>query len=537
MKKYLLFLCFLLNNYLLYSQVIADIQLENVIVNNDTTFYAEIINNSQHEILLLNAYLIDSAKVFHFSGIGNKTINSGEKLLLPIVFSPKDNINYYAFLNCEIVTNNSQYSLLSKIVGKATHPLDIYRTTDNLRGRQLLSELKKFVEPHTSLGYKNAREFMWGSLDNLNGYVECIYTGRKVQTNGIPDVNTTNFNTEHTWPQAYGADNDPPKSDLYHIRPSYEVANSKRANYPFGFVSSNVSYQDGGSRLGLNENGILVFEPRSSVKGDIARGMFYFALRYNNPYDYINNQLKDLRKFALLDPVDSSEYVRNIRISEVQNNRNPFIDNNYFIFRINNFENPDFIPFSTPIVSNQNIYLLNQNNSEAYLFLANYGDDTLSIINYSFNQWNNGKSYRFKLDKELGSIVIYPHQIDKVKVLLEAEEPVDDSFEADLKIFFSNNTLIPVTFKVRNNFTSIYEDNHLIRTFQNANSLILECENSCFNELYVYTIEGKAFDFSRFISNINIVEIPKSNLPCSNCVLFLYGKTSSGHFFRKSLIE
>ncbi len=537
MKKYLLILSFLFSNYLLYSQVVADIQLENVIVNNDTTFYAEILNDTQHEILLLNAHLIDSAKVFQFSGFSNKKINPGEKFLLPITFSPRDNINYYAFLNCEVITNNSQYSLLSKIVGKATHPLEIYRTTDNLRGRQLLLELKKFVEPHTSLGYKNAREFMWGSLDNVNGYVECIYTGRKVQTTGIPDVNTTNFNTEHTWPQAYGADNDPPKSDLYHIRPSYEIANSKRANYPFGFVSSNVSYEDGGSRLGLNRSGNLVFEPRSSVKGDIARGMFYFALRYNNPYGFINNQLKDLREFALLDPVDSSEFVRNIRISEVQNNRNPFIDNNYFIFRINNFENPDFIPSSNPIVSSQNIYLLNQNNSEAFLFLANYGDDTLSIINYSFNQWNNGKSYRFKLDKELSGLVIYPRQIEKVKVYLEANEPVDDSFEADLNIFFSNSTLIPVTFKVRNNFTSVNDFNPLIRAFQNTTSLIIEIDNSCFNELYVYSIEGKVLDFSRYISNMNFIRIPKSHLPCSNCVLFLYGKTLSGYFSRKLLIE
>lgn len=527
----------MLSSYLLHSQVIDDIQIENISINKDTTFFAEIINNTQKEILLLKAHITDSSKVFQFAGINNKKIRPGEKLLLPITFLPKDNINYTAFLNCEIVTDNSQFSILSKIVGKATHPLEIYRSTDNLRGRQLLNELKKFVEPHISLGYKNAREFMWGNLDNVNGYVECIYTGRKVQTTGIPDVNTTNFNTEHTWPQAYGADNDPPKSDLYHIRPSYEVANSKRANYPFGFVKSNVTYEDGGSRLGINESGNIVFEPRSSVKGDIARGMFYFALKYNNPYGYINNQIKDLREFALLDPVDSSEYARNIRISEVQNNRNPFIDNNFFVFRINNFENPDFIPFSIPVVSNQNIYLLNQNNSEAFLYLANYGDDTISIINYSFNQWNNGKSYFFRFDRELNGLRLYPYQIEKIKVYLEANEPVDNSFEADLNLFFSNSTLIPVTFKVRNDFTTVDDFSPSIKTFQNDNYLMLASDNICIDELYIYTIEGKVFDFSSHISNMSFLQIPKSTLPCTNCVLFISGKTSSGHFIKKILVE
>ncbi|MEJ5244343.1 MAG: endonuclease [Bacteroidota bacterium] len=537
MKKILFILSLALSSYLLHSQVIDDIQIENISINKDTTFFAEILNNTQNEILLLKAHIIDSSKVFQFAGMNNKKIRPGEKLLLPITFSPKDNINYTAFLNCEIVTDNSQFSLLSKIVGKATHPLEIYRSTDNLRGRQLLDELKKFVEPHTSLGYKNAREFMWGNLDNVNGYVECIYTGRKVQTTGIPDVNTTNFNTEHTWPQAYGADNDPPKSDLYHIRPSYEVANSKRANYPFGFVKSNVTYEDGGSRLGVNASGNIVFEPRSSVKGDIARGMFYFALKYNNPYGYINNQLKDLREFALLDPVDSSEYVRNIRISEVQNNRNPFIDNNYFVFRINNFENPDFIPFSIPVVSNQNIYLLNQNNSEAFLYLANYGDDTLYIINHSFNQWNNGKSYFFRFDRELNGLTLYPYQIEKVKVILEANEPVDDSFEADLNLFFSNSTLIPVTFKVRNNFTTVEDFSPSIKAFQNESYLMLASDNICIDELYIYTIEGKVFDFSSHISNMSFLQIPKSTLYCTNCVLFISGKTSSGYFIKKILVE
>lgn len=536
MKKFYLLLL-LANFNSVFSQTLQDIFLENIVMNKDTIVYAELLNNTDSNIDLVNIKLIDSLKVFILLQNNSMIISSGSSIKIPIKFSPKDNINYYAFLICEIKTPQAQYAIMSKIIGKATHYNEIYKPTDNLRGANLLNVLKSYVQPHTSLSYKEAREFMWGSLDNVQGYVECIYTGRKVQTSGIPDVNTTKFNTEHTWPQAYGAEYEPPKSDLYHIRPSYEIANSKRANYPYGFVKSNVSYEDGGSRLGLNDKGEIVFEPRQNVRGDIARGMFYFALRYNNPFGFINNQLKDLREFSITDPVDSSEFVRNIKISEVQNNRNPFIDNNNFIFRINNFENPDFRPFSQPILSTDEITMLNQNNATANLYIVNYGDDTLTITNYSFNQYNNGKSYYFRLEREPLGLRINPYETEKIRVWLDAQEPVDEWFEANLNLFFSgtNSYSLPVTFKVKNQITTVGQERSYYIS-QNRDYLFV-ASNITLNKIFFYTIDGRAFELAKNIISPNFIAIPKSSLPCKNCPLIFYFIGDNKTFFEKFIIE
>lgn len=520
MKKICFNLIFLLNISITFSQTLTDVVLSKIPIDKDTVFFVELYNDSENPIYINNIELIDSSNCFTLLNVNKKFLEKNENYLIQVKFKPKDNINYNAYLKCEIITNISQYTLISKIEAKATHPIELYKKTDNLKGRALLTQLRSYVEPHTVLSYKAAREFMWGTLDNIDGFVECIYTGRKVKTSGIPDVNTTKFNTEHTWPQAYGAENEPPKSDLYHIRPSYEIANSKRANYPFGFVKGNVMYEDGGSKLGLNQNGEIVFEPRPSVCGDIARGMFYFALKYNNPYGYINSQLKDLREFSLIDPVDSTELIRNYKISEVQKNINPFIVNNNFIFRINNFENPDFIPLSYPIVSSNAIYLLNQNNAYAYFYIINFGDDTLYISNYSFNQYNNGQSFSFKLDKNLNEIKIYPFEYKKIKVFIVASEPVAEWFEGNLNLFFSNGKLIPISFKVKSSFTGIkeVENNYIIN--QNDNYLSINFTSSLIYNIVLHTIEGKSFDFSKYINN-STVNIPKEHLPCRNCLLFL----------------
>lgn len=536
MKKFFL-LIFLGNFNLIFSQTLQDIYLENILVNKDTIAYAELFNNTESDIYLHNVKLIDSLNVFTLLQNNSMVIPSGNSLKIPLKFSPLDNVNYYAYLICELKTPQAQYAIMSKIIGKATHFNEIYKPTDNIRGSRLLNVLKTFVQPHTSLTYKEAREFMWGSLDNVDGYVECIYTGRKVKTSGIPDVNTTRFNTEHTWPQSLGAENEPPKSDLYHIRPTYEIANTKRANYPLGYVSKNVSYEDGGSRLGQNTKGEIVFEPRTSVRGDIARGMFYFALRYDNPYNYINSQLNDLKEFARLDPVDSTEFARNLRISEVQNNRNPFIDNNNFIFRINTFSDPDLKHFSHPVVSSSEITLLNENNSSAYLYIANYGDDTLKITNYSFNQYNNGKSYFFRLDPQPGELHINPYQIEKIRVWLDAQEPVDEWFEANLNLFFSgaNSFLIPITFKVKDQITSLEKECNY-RIYQNKDYLFIATKN-ILNNLQFYTLDGRAFEFAKYSNYTNFIAIPKSFLPCKKCPLILYFTTESKSYYAKVIIE
>jgi len=90
------------------------------------------------------------------------------------------------------------------------------------------------------------------------------------------------------------------------------------------------------------------WEPPDRVKGDVARMMFYMAVRYegdNDTYDLelLNKtgtygpkfgKLSTLLQWHELDPVDEREQHRNEVIYSYQHNRNPFIDHPEFVEKI-----------------------------------------------------------------------------------------------------------------------------------------------------------------------------------------------------------
>lgn len=199
-------------------------------------------------------------------------------------------------------------------------------TTFDLSGNALKSQLLSLVSNQTVLGYTEAREQMFGDIDNQAGWVESVYTGFLLQTWGIPDH--TVMNTEHTWPQSYGAEGDA-RSDLHHLFPCKSQINSSRGNLPFGdVVVSSSGYPQGGADRGTNAQGITVFEPRQIHKGDCARAVFYFALRYGNREGFLSlaDQETVLRGWSMLDAVSTKEENRNDDIAALQQKRNPFID-------------------------------------------------------------------------------------------------------------------------------------------------------------------------------------------------------------------
>lgn len=106
-------------------------------------------------------------------------------------------------------------------------------------------------------------------------------------------------------------------SDAHHLRPALSSENSSRGNKNFGDYTGPVGNQ-------------------GSFKGDVARAVFYMALRYNDlslvngfPTSADAGQLGDLQtllEWHELDPPDDYEMNRNNVIYNWQNNRNPFID-------------------------------------------------------------------------------------------------------------------------------------------------------------------------------------------------------------------
>lgn len=204
----------------------------------------------------------------------------------------------------------------------------------DLEGEALKRSLSQYLNGHTSLSYNAARDYMFTVLDMRPGdTLECFYSGKKIQAANRSEAQAKSFNTEHTWPQSLGASAPPAQSDMHHLAVTDEVPNARRGNFPFGEVTGNVTYESGGSRLGSNGS-TTVFEPRAQVRGNVARAMMYFALRYGNPNNFLNNQETVLRKWHRADPPDSLERRRTALIADKQFRRNPLVERPEIIDRM-----------------------------------------------------------------------------------------------------------------------------------------------------------------------------------------------------------
>ncbi|HLE12290.1 MAG: hypothetical protein A2385_10215 [Bdellovibrionales bacterium RIFOXYB1_FULL_39_21] len=199
---------------------------------------------------------------------------------------------------------------------------------------------------HTPLGYDRARQFLFGKLhlrrDPQAGYyIQDVYC-RKIYTNDdfrphsslgdmrIPESNV--INCEHTWPQSkfnVRESKIAQVSDLHHLFPTDNQANSIRGNFPFAEVNGpGVKADCSASHLGAPINGGSrsehYFEPPNEHKGNVARALFYFSVRYNMNIDQTQEYF--LKKWHEEDPVDADEVERNDEVMMAQGNRNPFID-------------------------------------------------------------------------------------------------------------------------------------------------------------------------------------------------------------------
>lgn len=200
---------------------------------------------------------------------------------------------------------------------------------------------------HHKLSYRAARVKLFNEIhlkeENGGSYIEGVYCLDKFphqrNTQGrIP--NHTQFNTEHTWPQSKFSHQFPrgiQKSDLHHLYPTFSRINSERGNYPFAEVNRERDTFCDESGLGkpAQGGGGLYFEPPDEHKGNVARAMFYFSVRYKISIDSIQEAY--LRRWHQEDPVDAEEIRRHEKISRIQGNINPFIADPEFVSRIRDF--------------------------------------------------------------------------------------------------------------------------------------------------------------------------------------------------------
>ena len=257
-----------------------------------------------------------------------------------------------------------------------------YQSAQGKQGEALFTSLHQIIQKgQRALSYGGARSFMYGNADQVQvgnktgliaSYSNILIPGSGSNGNRYREAGDMNndgqsgdfINCEHTWPQSFFGKRSPMVSDMHHLFPTLSKPNGMRNNHPVGMANGVIVYEtSGGAKLGVidktgrhNPQDIkswynmpwnqqphdimrrdlqAVFEPPNEQKGNTARAMLYFYLRYYNENIrqgafkedvYWDQQVKTYIQWAKADPVDENERRRHDAVAGQQNNRNPFVD-------------------------------------------------------------------------------------------------------------------------------------------------------------------------------------------------------------------
>ncbi len=224
-------------------------------------------------------------------------------------------------------------------------PQEYYQDANGVSGENLKQAIYQIIGNHVVFPYTSSSTDTWDILQlsdqdpTNNDNILLVYTGRS-QDKGYRDgcncysdyengTHSNSWNREHVWPKSHG-----------NLKPCDRSVNSSRGTKDF----DNGGNQHEEATECFNDSDS--WEPGDSVKGDIARIVFYMVVRYDPGYDHNNNafdlelvdyttpgdnapilgKLSSLLQWHIDDPVDDFEINRNEVIYSYQQNRNPFID-------------------------------------------------------------------------------------------------------------------------------------------------------------------------------------------------------------------
>ncbi|MBE6051401.1 MAG: ribonuclease [Clostridium sp.] len=223
--------------------------------------------------------------------------------------------------------------------GSTVYDENYYKNAMNKKGDELKAALHNIIKGHKKLSYSA----VWDGIKDTDedpknpNNVILLYTGRS-QAKSAKGSGVNDWNREHVWAKSHGNFGTAagPGTDLHHLRATDASVNSCRGHLDFD--NGGVPHSEAtGCKYDSDS-----WEPRDEVKGDIARMLFYMAVRYEGDNGEVDLELNDkvnngtapymgrlsvLLKWNKQDPVDETERRRNnIIFNKYQHNRNPFID-------------------------------------------------------------------------------------------------------------------------------------------------------------------------------------------------------------------
>jgi endonuclease I len=271
----------------------------------------------------------------------------------------------------EVVTENRRTRRSSELPEEVQ---EYYSLAEGLTGEELKNALHRTIRGHKRFTYAQAYDIIEETDRDPRraGNVLLLYTlrsqkaahrdrGTSFDYDGAGYSFIDAWNREHVWPKSRGFDQerDTAYTDVHHLRAADRSVNSARQTRSFDmceeFFFDNKNTVPTPSRYSAN----WTWEPPDATKGDIARMLFYMAVRYEGPdYDLelvdeivprngkepLMGKLSTLLEWHRFDPVDDMERRRNNLIqNKYQGNRNPFIDHPEWAFEI--WGEPEFPDF------------------------------------------------------------------------------------------------------------------------------------------------------------------------------------------------
>lgn len=254
-------------------------------------------------------------------------------------------------------------------------PSNYYDGTSGITGYELKSKLHDIVSTETITWHYGDLPNFYGQTDldqyydydaSNTTYLLDIYSNNPTGTTSYhytkenlissAGAEGLGYNREHMMPQSSFNSNYPMYSDLFFVIPTDARINQLRSNYPYGTAGTTNYYTfTNGSKISKNgtpNSGYTgrVYEPHPEFKGDIARSLLYYVVRYEgklNSFNFYNGSspandtspldgteekayedwfLALLLQWHNNDPVSQKEIDRNNIVYEIQKNRNPFVD-------------------------------------------------------------------------------------------------------------------------------------------------------------------------------------------------------------------
>ena len=275
-------------------------------------------------------------------------------------------------------------------------PANYYDGTSGIAGYELKSKLHDIVSTNTFTWHYGDLPNFYGRTDldqyydydvSNNTYLLDMYSSNPTGTTAYhytaenlissAGAEGLGYNREHMMPQSSFNSNYPMYSDLFFVIPTDARINQLRSNYPYGIAGTTNYYTfTNGSKISKNgtpNSGYTgrVYEPHSEFKGDIARSLLYYVVRYEgklNSFNYYNGSspandtspldgteekayedwfLALLLQWHNNDPISQKEIDRNNIVYGIQKNRNPFIDHPEWVNAIWS-QNPAIVVATAP---------------------------------------------------------------------------------------------------------------------------------------------------------------------------------------------